>query len=347
MSVGAEAFDNGDYDIAHHPRLERRVEQKARREGAHPARVRPLVTIERPLMVLRRRQRHRTAAVADREERHFRTGQAFLQHKPGTRVAELALLHRRAHSRLGRTAIGRNHHALAGCQPIGLDDERKPELPRPDGRVCLLRGFAHPVTRRRNAVPRHEVLREHLAALELRRGARGPEDAQAARAEQIDNAEVERQLRPDDGQVDVLMHRQRGEPIDVAAADGDPSCDSADAGVAGSADDFRHAGFGRQLPGERVLAAAAAHDEDSHGIVDKVSLLNNLQAWLWNRADVGSFEHNRRRVRLVTCDSLAYSVGLYWPHRGGHRGADDCLPGGQDREMFAQGGREGGVFKLG
>ena len=26
--------------------------------------------------------------------------------------------------------------------------------------------------------------------------------------------------------------------------------------------------------------------------------------------DVGSFEHNRRRVRPVTCDSLAYSVGL-------------------------------------
>lgn len=49
--------------------------------------------------------------------------------------------------------------------------------------------------------------------------------------------------------------------------------------------------------------------------MNKSWLDNNLRDKRRNGADVGSFEHYRRSVRPVTCDSLAYSVGLYGPHR--------------------------------
>ena len=48
------------------------------------------------------------------------------------------------------------------------------------------------------------AFRKHLAAFELRRGARRTEDAQAARLESIDDAAVERQLGADDREVDAL-----------------------------------------------------------------------------------------------------------------------------------------------
>lgn len=54
-----------------------------------------------------------------------------------------------------------------------------------------------------------------------------------------------------------------------------------------------------------------------------------------NGVDVGSFEHNRRRVRPVTCDSLAHSDGLYGPHR--QDSAAPCAsPAHWHRQMFAQ-----------
>jgi hypothetical protein len=60
------------------------------------------------------------------------------------------------------------------------------------------------VARGRDAVALHEVLGEGLRALELRRGLRRAEDAQAARAEHVDHAGGQRRLGADDGQRDLL-----------------------------------------------------------------------------------------------------------------------------------------------
>ena len=55
---------------------------------------------------------------------------------------------------------------------------------------------------------RHERLREHLAALELRRGARRPEEALTAASEQVGDPAIERELRADNGEIDAFA---RGE----------------------------------------------------------------------------------------------------------------------------------------
>ena len=78
---------------------QRGVEQRARRERAHAAGVRPLVAVEDALVILRRADRRARAAVAQREERHFRAAEAFLDHDASAGVAELLLVHRARGSR--------------------------------------------------------------------------------------------------------------------------------------------------------------------------------------------------------------------------------------------------------
>ena len=102
----------------------------------------------------------------------------------------------------GFAAIGRDDDALAGREAVGLDHDRKAELAAASTARASAAVVAHAVARGRNAVARHEALREDLAALELRRGARRTEDAQPARRKEIDDAAIERQLGTDDGEID-------------------------------------------------------------------------------------------------------------------------------------------------
>ena len=52
---------------------------------------------------------------------------------------------------------------------------------------------------------RHEAFREDLAALELCSVARRSKDAEPRAAEAIDDAAIERQFRPDDGEIDRFV----------------------------------------------------------------------------------------------------------------------------------------------
>ena len=90
------------------------------------------------------------------------------------------------------------------ARPSALTTTGKPSSPRASDRMRVLGRLAYAVARRGDPVARHEALREHLAAFELRRRARRAEDQPAARREQIDDAAIERQLGTDDGEVDAL-----------------------------------------------------------------------------------------------------------------------------------------------
>ena len=52
MALGRHASHDRIDDLPHQPRLEDGVDERARREGAHAARVRPAIVVENPLVIL-------------------------------------------------------------------------------------------------------------------------------------------------------------------------------------------------------------------------------------------------------------------------------------------------------
>ena len=112
-------------------------------------------------MVLRGDQRDDPLAIAHHQERKLFALQKFLQHDARAGLAQhLAAQH------FFRGAQGfvfglRDHHALAGSQSVGLDDDRRVE--ERERRLQLFLLCADGIVRRRNAVALHEFLGETLA----------------------------------------------------------------------------------------------------------------------------------------------------------------------------------------
>ena len=208
----------------------------------------PSVVVEDALVILRRADRHRARAVAEREERHLGPDEALLDDEARARGAELLLLHhRRGSRRRPRRDRGATTTPLPAASPSAFTRRESRTRPTRSTAQRLGRRLAHAIARGRNAVARHEALREDLAALELRRGARRAEDARPARAETIDDAAIERKLRSDDGEID----RARARPASSSASDratsiGIDARDARDAGVAGRAGDCGHAERSRE-----------------------------------------------------------------------------------------------------
>ena len=132
----------------------------------------PVVAVADPLEVLRRRHRHdasrrRTARAAKAPRpRGTPRPRPALPASPNRRVEE-ELAQRLA--RLSR--VRRDDHALAGRQPVGLQDGRVGGAVHL--RLGLLVGVEHDVRGGRHAGLAHQLLGERLAALEPRgRGAR-------------------------------------------------------------------------------------------------------------------------------------------------------------------------------
>src|ERR1044071_2994467 len=90
------------------------------------------------------------------------------------------------------------------------------------------------------------------------------ENFKAALLEELGDAERERQLGTDHRQIDAVFLRERGELLDVVDRDRHELGALADAVVARRDEYFLDARALPQLPNERVLAPAAADDEDFH-----------------------------------------------------------------------------------
>ena len=107
-------------------------------------------------------------------------------------------------------------------------------------------------------------LEKTLEDLDLRGQARGPEDRQLSLLELVHDAERERQLGPDDGQVDVELLGQIGDLDGVARRDRKAVRDLRDAGIAGRAEDLLDHRAAMERPAERMLPPPSADDQDLH-----------------------------------------------------------------------------------
>ena len=115
------------------------------------------------------------------------------------------------------------------------------------------------------AVALQELLGEALAGFKLRGGAGGTEGAPAALRELVDHAEHQRQLGADHGQVGLDLIGQRHHRVQALHIDGEALGFLGDAGIAGRAIDLASPRRLGKLPDQRVLAAAAAKNENFHG----------------------------------------------------------------------------------
>ena len=224
-----------------------------RRVGAHAAGVRALVAVVGALVVLRGQQRDDGGAVGDREQRHLGPVEVLLDDEPPAEVGQ-----RVAGEVLRDGEVDAHVDALAGSEPVGLDDVRR----RRAGEVRdgLLGVVEHDGRRGRDARLAHDLLGEGLAALELGRGRGRPEARDAGRAHRVRDAGDERSLRPDDDEVEAL--RERDDGGGVGEVDGRAR---RRAGVAGGADHLVDGRVAGEREDEGVLAGAAAEDEDLHG----------------------------------------------------------------------------------
>ena len=110
------------HDFVHNAGAHRGVDDRRRRIGAHAAGIRSLVAIEGALVILRRSQRERGRAVAEREERGLLAVKKFLDDQFGAGLTEAAAQHHVDRGfRFGQSL--RDDHALAGRQSVGLDDD--------------------------------------------------------------------------------------------------------------------------------------------------------------------------------------------------------------------------------
>ena len=130
MTLGRHSGQHRIHDLPHHPDFKGGVEQRTRRERAHSAGIRTPIVVEDPLVILRRSDRQRAGAVADKEERDFGTAQAFLDHRAARRRRRIS--GQPSPPRWPRSAaerVVRNHDAFPAASPSALSTTGNPKAP--------------------------------------------------------------------------------------------------------------------------------------------------------------------------------------------------------------------------
>ena len=175
---------------------------------------------------------------------------------PNTRRSSMSWI-----ARSGLDGIGAQDGALAGREAVRLD--HRPATQLRDERARR-RGIVEGAeARRRDAVPVEEILGEGLGALQRCRGARGAEGEVSPGRERIDEPERQGALRPHHGEVDPLAAHQIRDREDVVGAHGHALGHARDAGIPRRRVQRPKLRAPGQLPGERMLAAAAPDQEDA------------------------------------------------------------------------------------
>ena len=245
VSRSAERLDDRPVNRLHELGHATVVQLGHGRVRAHAARVGAGVAVAHAAVVARLGQREHVAPVDDREHGQLLALEQLLDHEL---VAE-----RRDRAQRGvELLLGVAHEdALAGREPVGLDDARHP---RDRHRL----GDRHP----RGA---HHVLGEALRALDLSRRRARAEDRDPAAAQLIRDARHEWRLGPDHDEVGADRPGELEQAVAVLRADRMALPELCDARIPGRGVNRVDRRALRELPGQRMLPPTGADDEDSHG----------------------------------------------------------------------------------
>ena len=221
-------------------------EPRHRRVRAHAAGVRALVAVERALEVLRRAERHRALAVAQREERHLRALEQLLD---DDRAAERG--RRRAARPRPPRRCGRRRRP---CPPRARPPSRRTAAARP-------RSVAAAGTPAASSTSFANAFEPSIRAA----AALGPNTGDAGVPQPVGDARDERRLRPDHDQVGARASRARSSSaLAVVGAHGMAVAERRDAGIAGRGVQRGERRAAREPPRERVLARARPDQQHPH-----------------------------------------------------------------------------------
>jgi len=217
-------------------------------KSAHAAGVRTLVAIEHGFVIARRRERDDVAAVAQRDEADLFATEEFFDHQAALKLGE---------GGFGFGAVLGDDDAFSRGESVGLEDYREAEAV--DGGASLGLVFGGGEARGGDSTLREKALCENLTAFQARGVAARPDDEFAFGAELVDYAVDQRHLGSDDGQIgaDVLGDFEERGGFGYAATD------ARDPRITGRCEDFDVRRL-RQFPTQRMLAPAAAEDQNLH-----------------------------------------------------------------------------------
>ena len=213
-------------------------------------------------MVLRGRHREDVFAVDHDDEGGFFAVEVVFDHDAGARVPEFMAFEHHVDRFVGGVFRHRDDDALPGGEAVGLHHDRSALL-----RDVFVRGGGIGeafVVGGGNAVALHESLGEVLGAFELRRGARGPEDAKTPGAELVHDPGGERRFGTDEREGDAFAFGEVGELIEIRDGEVFKAFRHGRPGIARGDEHLFHAGTLRQAPGEGVFTAAVADNEKLH-----------------------------------------------------------------------------------
>ena len=160
-------------------------------------------------------------------------------------------------------------HALAGGEPVGLHHQWVLDLT--GSQVGLRRAELVEIAVRggRNAVPVHQLLGKQLGSFDPGGRGRGSEDGDARIAQPVADTGDERRLGADDDEVVSFGDGVLDQLVGFAGADGDPFTVLLDARAAGRQAQQLQLRATVDRPGQGVLAAPAADQQDSHGLASR------------------------------------------------------------------------------
>ena len=231
---------------------------RGRRVGAHAAGHRAAVAVEGALVVLGGAEQEAVGSVGQDEERGLLAGHELLDDDAGAG----AFGEDRVEGGVGLGEGFGDGDALAGGEAVGLDHDRgAPGVGEGVGGVGVGEGLAGGGG---GAAGGADLLGEGLGGFEAGRLAARAEGADAGGAQRVGDAFGKRSLGAYHHEVDGVLGAEAGDLVAVEDVERDAGRLLGDAGVAGGAPeavDLRVLGEG---PGERMLAAAAAEDEDVH-----------------------------------------------------------------------------------
>ncbi len=189
-TIGGEPADGGQHDLFHDAPVHGIRDDGRGRVGAHTARVRTAVAVIPGLVVLGACERHDARAVDERDEARFFAGEELFDDDFGAGGTEDAVLENAIERLGGLVDALRDDDSFPRCEAVGLDHDRRTQSRRIGSRFREAR--ERPIGRRGYRMPREEVLRIGLRALEPCSGGRRSEALQAARGEAVDDAGDER-----------------------------------------------------------------------------------------------------------------------------------------------------------
>jgi hypothetical protein len=245
-------------------RLELGRPERRGAEGPHPARVRAGVAVKDALVVARRLERAEGLAVGDGEDRDLLADEALLDHHARAGVAELAPPHH-AVDRVGRfTRVLRDDDPLARREPVGLDDDREGADLLGHVELGHVRLVEQAEVGGGNVVLAEQVLGEDLAPLELRRRLARTEDELPRRRQPVGQPEHQRDLRPDDRQVDLRLDREAGDPLDVVGREVEAGAELRERVAPRRDEELGRPRRAADRLRERMLATARTDQQDLH-----------------------------------------------------------------------------------